>query len=61
MDNGLAHGLATLPLLEDDLIEAPGLIVERGRMRLPGGVGLGVELDEDALDRYTAGRWEVRA
>jgi L-alanine-DL-glutamate epimerase-like enolase superfamily enzyme len=61
MDNGLAHGLATLPLLEDDLIEVPGLGVERGRMRLPGGVGLGVELDEDALDRYTAGRWEVRA
>jgi hypothetical protein len=30
-------------------------------MRLPEGVGLGVELDEDALDRYAAGRWEVRA
>jgi L-alanine-DL-glutamate epimerase-like enolase superfamily enzyme len=61
MNNGLAHGLATLPLLEDDLIKAPGLGVEDGRMRLPEGVGLGVELDEDALDRYAAGRWEVRA
>jgi L-alanine-DL-glutamate epimerase-like enolase superfamily enzyme len=30
-------------------------------MRLPEGPGLGVDLDEEALDRYTIDRWEVRA
>lgn len=48
------HGLATADLLEDDLLEAP-LVVERGRMRAPGGPGtgaLGIRLDAVALERY---------
>lgn len=53
------HGLATAHLLEDDLLEAP-LVVERGRMRAPGGPGtgaLGIRLDAAALERYrVAGR-----
>jgi L-alanine-DL-glutamate epimerase-like enolase superfamily enzyme len=35
----------------DDLIKEP-LLIEGGRVRVPEGAGLGVELDEDALDRY---------
>jgi L-alanine-DL-glutamate epimerase-like enolase superfamily enzyme len=57
----LAHGLATLGLLEDDLILEPGLPVERGQMRLPDGPGLGVTLDEEALRRYSDGWREVGA
>jgi L-alanine-DL-glutamate epimerase-like enolase superfamily enzyme len=58
-DEALAHGLATLDLLEDDLIEEPGLPVVRGMMRLPDTPGLGVELDEEALMRYSDGWHEV--
>jgi o-succinylbenzoate synthase len=54
-----AHGLATLDLLEDDLILDPGLPIENGRMRLPGGPGLGVTLDEAALARYADGWHEI--
>jgi o-succinylbenzoate synthase len=57
----LAHGLATLDLLEDDLILEPGLPIERGRMQVPDGPGLGVTLDEDALMRYSDGWREVSA
>lgn len=35
----------------DDLIREP-LVIEDGHARVPEGPGLGVELDEDALDRY---------
>jgi muconate cycloisomerase len=38
-------------MLEDDLIVEP-LDYEGGRVRVPVGPGLGVTLDEDALDRY---------
>jgi o-succinylbenzoate synthase len=49
-----AHGLATLDLLEDDLIlAAPPVLC--GEMRLPAAPGLGVELDEAALGRYASG------
>jgi L-alanine-DL-glutamate epimerase-like enolase superfamily enzyme len=58
-DEGLAHGLATLDLLEDDLIKEPGLSVVNGIMRVPDRPGLGVELDEDALMRYSDGWHEV--
>jgi o-succinylbenzoate synthase len=58
---GRAHGLATLPLLEDDLIADPGLPVEDGVMRLPEASGLGVEIDAAALARYTVDEWEVKA
>lgn len=35
------------------------MIVEDGCMDVPGGCGLGVELDRDALDRYTQRKWEI--
>jgi L-Ala-D/L-Glu epimerase len=47
----LECGLATLDLLEDDLIVEPPRI-EGGAMFVPGGPGLGVELDREALARY---------
>ncbi|MEO7001546.1 MAG: o-succinylbenzoate synthase [Ktedonobacterales bacterium] len=50
----LECGLATLDLLEDDLIRDP-LLVEQGAMQIPDTPGLGVTLDEDALARYTIG------
>jgi L-alanine-DL-glutamate epimerase-like enolase superfamily enzyme len=48
------HGLATSDLLEDDLVSAP-FEVRDGRMRAPFGPGcggLGVTVDEAALERY---------
>jgi o-succinylbenzoate synthase len=47
----LESGLATLDLLEDDLIVEPPRI-EDGCMIVPYGPGLGVELDRAALARY---------
>jgi L-alanine-DL-glutamate epimerase-like enolase superfamily enzyme len=49
-----ACGLATAGLLEHDLLSLD-LPVEGGDMSLPEGSGLGVELDETALQRYEAG------
>jgi len=46
-----AHGLATAELLESDLLQASVTIAE-GRMRVPAGSGLGVELDPAMLERY---------
>ena len=54
-DTGLAHGLATLGLLADDLVSA-GPAVERGAMRLIGAPGLGIALDGEAMARY-GGPW----
>jgi o-succinylbenzoate synthase len=51
---GRAHGLATAGLLEHDLLVEP-LSVKRGVMALPETPGLGVELDEAALARYSDG------
>lgn len=48
-----AHGLATAGLLEADLLARP-LEIVRGRMRVPAGPGLGVELDDAAVGRYRA-------
>jgi len=55
----LAAANCTLPgdlvgnfLREDDLIREP-LPLRDGRARLPAGPGLGVELDEDAVRRYS--------
>ena len=48
------HGLATAGLLEHDLL-AGSLVVEDGRIRpprLPGSGGLGIVLDERALERF---------
>ncbi len=46
-----AHGLATAALLATDLLRQ-SLLVEDGRMALPAGPGLGVELDGAAVDRF---------
>jgi L-alanine-DL-glutamate epimerase-like enolase superfamily enzyme len=46
-----AHGLATGRLLESDLLRTR-LAIADGRMSVPTGVGLGVELDPEALERY---------
>ncbi len=46
-----ACGLATLPLLAADLL-TEALTIQRGRLRVPDGAGLGVTLDSAALARY---------
>ncbi len=56
--SGRAHGLATAGHLEDDLMVEP-LSVKRGVMAMPEAPGLGVELDEAALHRYSDGWHEV--
>ena len=48
-----AHGLATAGMLETDLLREP-LVVQAGRLVVPTGHGLGVELDSDAIERYRA-------
>lgn len=48
----LPCGLATLALLEDDLLQTD-LTIERGHMSVPTGPGLGIILDEDALQDYS--------
>ena len=55
---GPACGLATGPLLAADLIARP-LLTRGGRMELPDGPGLGVELDERALAHYSCFQQEV--
>jgi o-succinylbenzoate synthase len=50
----LECGLATLPLLADDLL-AEELLVRDGFLAVPTGPGLGVGLDQQALDRYSSG------
>ena len=35
----------------DDLIQEP-IVIENGYARIPEGLGLGVELDDDAVERY---------
>ena len=55
---GYAHGLSTLDLMTDDLIE-PGLRIGDGKLLIPHGTGLGVSLDEAALDRFATGPWQV--
>jgi L-alanine-DL-glutamate epimerase-like enolase superfamily enzyme len=49
-DPGLAHGLATQELFSET-IAARECEVRDGHLHLPAGAGLGVELDEDALER----------
>ncbi|MBI3978171.1 MAG: o-succinylbenzoate synthase [Chloroflexi bacterium] len=50
-----ACGLATGPLLAGDLIVHP-LSSQAGTMRIPAGLGLGVDLDEQQIARY-GGVW----
>lgn len=47
-----ACGLATAALLASDLLQAP-LRIEAGRLLLPNGPGLGVQVDGERLARYT--------
>ncbi len=47
----LECGLATLPLLADDLLTEE-LLVRDGFLAVPTGPGLGVELDQQALNQY---------
>ncbi len=52
-----ACGLATLPMLGGDIARgcpAP----DRGALTLPDAPGLGVEMDDGALDRFATGPWE---
>jgi o-succinylbenzoate synthase len=49
-DSPLAHGLATGPLLEEDLLSVSPTI-NRGMFTLPLSNGLGVEVNMDALKR----------
>jgi o-succinylbenzoate synthase len=52
----LDHGLATAGLLDHDLLRTP-LVVADGRMRAPcdpGSGGLGIILDDRAVDRFRA-------
>lgn len=49
-----ACGLATLELLEDDLIEEE-LRISNGHMAVPDTPGVGVTVDEGALARHAAG------
>ncbi len=46
-----AHGLATADLLRSDLLTRPFSVVD-GRMVVPDGPGLGISLDDAALERY---------
>lgn len=50
-DDGRAHGLATAELFATDLLIEP-LAVRAGRMRVPGGSGLGVALDPAAVEHH---------
>jgi len=47
----LECGLATLPLLVNDLL-VDELLVRDGFLTVPTGPGLGIELDQQALNRY---------
>jgi L-Ala-D/L-Glu epimerase len=58
MASSYAAGLATAGLLESDLLRRP-LEIKDGTMALPESVGLGIELDEDALQRYTSREWMI--
>jgi L-alanine-DL-glutamate epimerase-like enolase superfamily enzyme len=53
-DAPLPCGLATRDSLDRDL--ACGLELDRARLPLPGGPGLGIELDERGLDAYRLDR-----
>ena len=52
-----ACGLATLPMLAGDVVRGcPS--PQRGALALPDIPGLGVELDDGALDRFATGPWQ---
>lgn len=53
---GPAHGLSTGEHLAADIV-ARTLVPERGRLGLPPGPGLGVEVDAAALEAVATGDW----
>ncbi len=53
MHTATLPGVTASHAYEDDLIAQP-LYVQRGFMRVPEGPGLGIELDEEAVERYQA-------
>jgi len=50
-DITLACGLATLPLLADDLL-LDDIVIHQGSLAVPSGPGLGIQLDRVALSNY---------
>ncbi len=54
----LECGLATLHLLENDLL-VEDLSIENGHLTVPTGAGLGIKLDRQALATYTLTRKKV--
>ncbi len=50
--SGPACGLATSDRLTHDLLTRP-LVIQQGRMELPRAAGLGVELNEHAVEQYS--------
>ena len=55
-DAGLAHGLGTAEHLAADLVATP-LVPARGVLRVPPEPGLGLKLDEAALEAAATGDW----
>jgi muconate cycloisomerase len=41
------------PIMRTEDVVTEPLVVRNGRLPIPGGPGLGVELDEDAMRRFT--------
>lgn len=56
---GGAHGLSTGEHLAADVVAAP-LLARAGRLALPPGLGLGVEVDGARLDALATGPWVGR-
>ena len=52
-----AHGLATLDLLSDDLIENSPQI-KNGHILIPRMPGIGIKIDVQKLEKYAIGDWE---
>jgi len=53
------HGTTDTKSIEDDIVKEQSLVIENGTLQcLPKGPGLGLELDEDMVKRFTAPGWE---
>ena len=55
-DSGLAHGLGTVEHLAADLVAEP-LVPSGGVLQVPSEPGLGVQLDDAALEAAATGDW----
>lgn len=55
----VAHGLSTVEHLAGDVVASP-LVPVAGVLALPAASGLGVEVDDAALDAVATGPWAVR-